>query len=104
MFVPDMEVFLIDSWDLIKQDKQYKFLRQAVQGNLFHLSIFLRQAVSVSWKKVPLEYFPQTGCLGMLIIFIKFLRQPVTVLGKLVQHENFSQTRRLNFNYTFIYK
>ena len=25
-----MDVFLIDSWDLKKQDKQIKFLRQAV--------------------------------------------------------------------------
>ena len=42
-----MEAFLIDSWDLNKQDKQIKFLRQAVQGNLFHLSNILRQSVSV---------------------------------------------------------
>ena len=47
IFVPYKEVFLIDSWDLSKQDKQIKFLRQAEQGNLFHLSTFLRQAVSV---------------------------------------------------------
>ena len=38
---------LIDIWDLIKQDKQNKFSRQAVKGNLFHLSNFLMQAVSV---------------------------------------------------------
>ena len=38
---------LIDSWDLNKQDKQVKFRRQAVQGNLFHLSKFLRQVVFV---------------------------------------------------------
>ena len=35
-----MGVFLIDSWDLIKQDKPIKFLRQAV---------------SVSGEIVPLE-------------------------------------------------
>ena len=35
-----MGVFLIDSWDLIKQEKQIKFLRQAV---------------SVSGETVPLE-------------------------------------------------
>ena len=27
-----MDVFLIDSWDLIKQDEQIKFLRQAVSA------------------------------------------------------------------------
>ena len=31
-----MEVFLIDSWDLSKENKQINFLKQAVQGNLFH--------------------------------------------------------------------
>ena len=40
-----MEVFLIDSWNLIKQDKQIKFLRQAEQGKLFHLRTFFRQPV-----------------------------------------------------------
>ena len=35
-----MDVFLIESWDLKKQDKQIKFLRQAV---------------SVSREIVPLE-------------------------------------------------
>ena len=35
-----MAVFLIDSWDLKKQDKQIKFLRQAV---------------SVSGEVVPLQ-------------------------------------------------
>ena len=35
-----MDVFLIDSWDLNKQDKQNKFLRQAV---------------SVAGEIVPLE-------------------------------------------------
>ena len=40
-----MEVFLIDSWDLYEQEKQIKFLRQAVQVNLFHLRTFLRHAV-----------------------------------------------------------
>ena len=60
-----MDVFLIDSRDLNKQDKQTKFLRQAVsisgeivplefvlsdkllpyRGNLFHLSSLLKHAV-----------------------------------------------------------
>ena len=35
-----MDVFLIDSWDLIKQDKRIEFLRQAV---------------SISKEIVPLE-------------------------------------------------
>ena len=30
-----------------KQDKQIKFVRQAEQGNLFNVSFFLGQAVSV---------------------------------------------------------
>ena len=42
-----MEVVLIDSSDLNKTEKQIKFLGQAVQGNLFHLSNFLRQVVSI---------------------------------------------------------
>ena len=50
-----MEVFLIDSWDINKQDKQIKFLKEAGQGNLFHFSYFLRQAASVSLEIVPLE-------------------------------------------------
>ena len=40
LFVPYMGVFLIDSWDLNKQDNEIKFLRQAV---------------SVSEEHVPLE-------------------------------------------------
>ena len=42
-----MGVFLIDIWDLNKQGKQYKFLRQAV---------------STSGEIVPLELFYQTSC------------------------------------------
>ena len=42
-----MDVFLIDSWDLNKQEKQIKFLRQAV---------------SISGETVPLELFYQTSC------------------------------------------
>ena len=30
IFIPYMHVFLIDNWNLNKQDKQIKFLRQAV--------------------------------------------------------------------------
>ena len=30
MFVPYMDVFLVDSWELYKEGKQIKFLRQAV--------------------------------------------------------------------------
>ena len=76
MFVPYMGIFVIDSCDLKKQDKQIKFLRQAVsvagrgncstcvnisgsqstyQGKLFHLSYFIRQAVTLSREYVPLE-------------------------------------------------
>ena len=50
-----MEVFLGESWDISKQDKQIKFLRQAGHENLFHLSDFLGQVVSISGEKVPLE-------------------------------------------------
>ena len=42
-----MGVFMIDSWDLNKQDKQIKFLRQAV---------------SISGEIVPLEFFYQKIC------------------------------------------
>ena len=81
MFVPYMGVFLIDSWDLIKQDKQIKFLRQVVcirgtcstwvnisdtlspyQGNWFHLSSYLRHAV---WN-----------CYSTCIIFSDHFRGP----------------------------
>ena len=50
-----MEVILIDSWDLNKPDKQIKFLRQAVQRNLFHLKNLIRQAVALTSEFVPLE-------------------------------------------------
>ena len=42
-----MDVFLIDSWDLNKQDKQIKLLRKAV---------------SISGEIDPLELFYQTSC------------------------------------------
>ena len=47
MFASYMDIFLIDNWDLNKQDKQIKFLRQAV---------------SISGEIVPLELFYQTSC------------------------------------------
>ena len=72
-----MDVFLIDSLDLNKQDKQIKFLRQAV---------------SVAGEIVPLEYFDQTPCLELLTHLNIFLRQPVTLLGDLAPHKRFSQT------------
>ena len=42
-----MDVFLIDSWDLNKQNKQIIFLRQAVSisEEIAHLSKFMRDAV-----------------------------------------------------------
>ena len=76
-----MGVFLIDSWDLNKQDEQIKYLREVV---------------SISSEIVPLEQFYQTSCLGLLIFLITFLRQPVTKLGELVPHERFSLTGSLN--------
>ena len=42
-----MDVFLIDSWDLKKQDEHFKFQRQSV---------------SLSVEIVPLELFYQTIC------------------------------------------
>ena len=60
-----MDVFLIDSWDLNKQDKQIKFLRQAVSvaGEIVPLEKkFLRQSVYFSREIVPLELFYQTSC------------------------------------------
>ena len=54
-----MGVFLIDSWDLNKQDKQSKFLRKVV---------------SVSGEFVPLEKFSQPRCLELLIHLINFFR------------------------------
>ena len=49
MFVPYMGVLLIDSLDLNKQDKQFKFLRQVV---------------SVSRENVAHETFSQTNGLN----------------------------------------
>ena len=51
------------------------------QGELFHLSNFIRQFVTLSKKFVQLELFAQTRCLGMLILLITFIRQPVILLG-----------------------
>ena len=56
-----MGVFLIDSWDLKKQEKQIEFLRQAVfirgkSSNWVILSDMLSGFVN------PLEYFFQTTC------------------------------------------
>ena len=48
-----MGVFLIDSWHLNKQDKQIKFLRQAVP---------------VSGEIVPLEQFYDTSCRNFEVI------------------------------------
>ena len=107
-----MGVFLFDSGDLNKQDKQINFLRQAdfvsgencstgvnlsdklslYQGKLFHLSNIIRQAVVLSREFVPLEQFAQTRCLGMCFLLFSYRRQPVTILGELVPHERFSQT------------
>ena len=42
-----MDILLIDIWDLNKQNKQMKFLRQAV---------------SISGEIVPLELIYQTNC------------------------------------------
>ena len=47
MFAPYMDVFLIDSWDLNKQEKQINFLRRAV---------------SISGEIFSFEFFHQTSC------------------------------------------
>ena len=48
VIVPYVEVFLIDSWDLNKQDKQNKFLWQAV---------------SLTRELVPVEFSSELNCL-----------------------------------------
>ena len=77
-----MDVFLIDSSDLNKLNKQIKFLRQAV---------------SISGEIVLLKPIYQTRCLGTLILLITFLRQPVTILVVLAPHKRFSQTNGIIF-------
>ena len=91
-----MEVFLINSREQNKQDKQSKFLRQPEPGKKIHLSNFLNQPIALSGEIVPFEYFLQTicrlitefvqldgfsqaRCPGMLIHLFKFLRQSVTI-------------------------
>ena len=71
-----MEVFLIDFWDLINQDKQNKLLGEAV---------------SITGEIVPFEYFYQTSWLGRFFL-INFFRQPVTKLGEVFPHERVLQT------------
>ena len=52
-----MGVFSIDSWDLIKQDKQIKCHRQAVSvaREIVPLVFFITKAVALSRDFVPLE-------------------------------------------------
>ena len=76
-FFPCMEVLLIESRDLSKQDKQIEVPRQTD---------------SLSRKLVPLEQFHQTRCLGMLILLINLLRQTITISGEFVPHRKISQT------------
>ena len=97
--------FLIDSQVQNKQDKQIKFLDKVNKGNLFHLSVLLRQRGALSREFFSLEYFLQrtcrfirevvpldefsrTRCMEMLIHLNKFLRQSVTILGELAPLEN----------------
>ena len=105
MFVLYLKVFLMDSWDLNKHDKQIEFPGQAEQGILFHLSTFSDNMSEL----VPLDYFSevsclrirgncffwvfyQTRCLGMVIFLKSFLWQPVTILGELFPYGKLSQT------------
>ena len=57
IFVPFLEVSLIDSREQNKQDKQINFLRQVViyPGKFFHLSYSIRQPVALSGEFVPIE-------------------------------------------------
>ena len=71
-----MESFLIDSWDEIRKKEQIDFLKQQslCQANLFHLSKFSRQPVTLSGEFILLDWFSQTRCLRILILLINFLR------------------------------
>ena len=57
VFVPFLEVILIDSREQNKQDKQISFLRQVViyPGKFFHLSYSIRQPVALSGEFVLIE-------------------------------------------------
>ena len=89
-----MDVFLIDSSDINKHDKRNRSFRQAVSisGENLPFGNIIRQVVALAKEFVPLEYFAQTHCRGMLILLITFLRQPVTIIGELVPHQRLSQT------------
>ena len=75
-FVLLLEILVIDNWDQTKQEKQIKFLRQAVasSGNLFNLSNSSRQHVALSGDCFSIDWVSQTRSLRMLIHLNIFLR------------------------------
>ena len=68
--------FMIDSWDQIDQGKQSKSSDKLSfqQRFLFHFSNLIRTPVFSDGEHLPLEYFSQTRCLGLLIYLNKFSR------------------------------
>ena len=97
VFVPCMDVFLIDNCDLENKTNKLIFSDKLFlyHGKLFHLNIFNRQVVAL-WREIgSLQYFSQTRCVELLIQLLDLLRQPVTSLGVLVPHERIPQTSGL---------
>ena len=80
-----MGFFLIDGWDLNKQDKQIKFPRQVL---------------SVSWENVPLELFYQTSCRLIERIGSTWVVCSDTLSGVVNPFEYFSQTTCHHFRGT----
>ena len=80
-----MGVFLIDSWDLYKQDKGNKFLRQAV---------------FVSRENVPFELFHQTSCRLIEGFCSTSVNSSHTLSGIVNRLEKFSQTTCHHFRAT----
>ncbi len=97
VFVPCMDVFLIDNCDLENKTNKLIFSDKLFlyHGKLFHLNIFNRQVVAL-WREIgSLQYFSQTRSVELLIQLLDLLRQPVTSLGVLVPHERIPQTSGL---------
>ena len=82
---PFMEVFLIDSWDEVKPDKQINLLTKPspYHGVTFHLSNSPRQGVSLLGN-LSLDCSSQTDCRligGSLFHLTAFVRQTIVTTG-----------------------
>ena len=83
------------SWGQKKQGKQFKFISGKLsfhQVSLFFMCVFFKKPVVLSGEFVPLDWFPQTRCTGMLIRLIHFFRQTVIRKRELVPLELFRRT------------